>query len=317
MHFDVVQHEIEPRSSYDAPNTNRALHAADILERVLDEAARIQFEREAGRQMQGLPTGIPSLDRLLNGLSARSLYILGGAPGAGKTSLALQIASEVAQRAPVLYLSYENSPESLVLKAICRPAGVQPSAVERGRADMQRLVDGAAAFRTISKRIAFLEGTSSLTLDTLRAEAERIRTQHGATLCLIVVDYLQRMAVHQQPFGTVADNVSALSLGMRELASRLQSPILAISSLSRSGSYDMPTLQGLQGSEDLEFAADVVLLLGIRQEVSLSSKALAKASVGSRLLDLTVAKNRYGEAGRRISLLFRPSIGDFEEDTRA
>jgi replicative DNA helicase len=249
-------------------------------------------------------------------LSARGLYIMGGAPGAGKTSLSLQIACEVAQRVPVLYLTYENAPDNLVLKSICRMAGVQPGAVERGRADLNRLAGGAAAFETISSRLAFLEGTGRMTLDALRAEAEHLMRQHGGSPCLVIVDYLQRMAVHQQ-FGSMTDNVSALSLGMRELASRLGSPILAISSLSRSGSYDMPTLQGLQGSEDLEFAADVVLLLGIRQEVSLSSKAIAKATTGARLLDLVVAKNRYGEAGRRISLMFRPTIGDFEEDTRA
>jgi replicative DNA helicase len=304
---------LEPAAT---PFSGQALRAEKLVQRVLDDAARTQVDREAGRQTLGLPTGIPGLDRVLNGLSARGLYIMGGAPGAGKTSLSLQIACEVAQRVPVLYLTYENAPDNLVLKSICRMAGVQPGAVERGRADLNRLAGGAAAFETISSRLAFLEGTGRMTLDALRAEAEHLMRQHGGSPCLVIVDYLQRMAVHQQ-FGSMTDNVSALSLGMRELASRLGSPILAISSLSRSGSYDMPTLQGLQGSEDLEFAADVVLLLGIRQEVSLSSKAIAKATTGARLLDLVVAKNRYGEAGRRISLMFRPTIGDFEEDTRA
>jgi replicative DNA helicase len=296
--------------------SRRVLVAEQLVERVLESAARTQLDREAGRQTLGLSTGIAGLDRVLNGLNARGLYILGGAPGAGKTSLSLQIACDVAQHAPVLYLTYENAPDNLVLKSICRLAAVQPGAVERGRADLNRLADGAAAFASMSRRLAFLEGTSHMTLDILRAEAEQAIGQHNGSSCLVVVDYLQRMAVHQR-HGSLADNVSALSLGLRELASRLNSPVLAISSLSRAGSYDMPTLQALQGSEDLEFAADVVLLLGIRQDVSLSSKAIAKSTAGARLLDLLVAKNRYGEAGRRISLLFRPTIGDFQEDTRA
>lgn len=299
-----------------ASSFGQALWAENLVSRVLDNATRIQKDRSAGRQTLGLPTGIPGLDRVLNGLSPRGLYILGGAPGAGKTSLALQIACEVAQQAPVLYLTYENAPDNLVLKAICRLALVQPSAVERGRAELGRLTGGAAEFSKMSSRLAFLEGTSRITLDTLQAEAERVLAKHDGRQCLIIVDYLQRMAVHQQ-YGSMSDNVSSLSLGLRELASRLDSPILAISSLSRAGSYDVPSLQGLQGSEDLEFAADVVLLLGIRQDVSLSSKAIVKATAGARLLDLVVAKNRYGEAARRISLLFRPTIGDFQEDTRA
>jgi replicative DNA helicase len=293
-----------------------AVWAAELANHVLENAAQAQSDRMAGRQTLGFPTGITGLDRVLNGLSPRGLYILGGAPGAGKTSLSLQIACEVARQAPVLYLTYENAPDNLVLKAMCRLAMVQPGAVERGRADLSRLNDGATRFSTISSRLAFLEGTSRITLESLQTHAENISARHGGTRCLIVVDYLQRMAVHQQN-GSMADNISSLTLGMRELASRLDSPILAISSLSRVGSYDSPTLQGLQGSEDLEFAADVVLLLGVRQDVSLSSKAIARATAGARLLDLAVAKNRYGEAAKRIPLLFQPTIGDFQDDTRA
>jgi replicative DNA helicase len=323
MHADVVDIRDEVKSApefqaVDSQNSGygHMVWADHLVSRVLDSAERTQIDRSAGRDTLGLPTGIPGLDRVLNGLSPRGLYILGGAPGAGKTSLSLQIACEVATRAPVLYVTYENAPDNLVLKAICRLALVQPGAVERGRADLARLRQGAAAFSKISSRIALREGTSRITLDTLRTEAEQIIETHGGAPCLIVLDYLQRMAVHQEQ-ASIADNVSALSLGLRELASRLDSPILAISSLSRAGSYDSPTLQGLQGSEDLEFAADVVLLLGIRQDVSLSSRAIAKSTAGGRLLDLVVAKNRYGEAMRRIPLLFRPTIGDFQEDTRA
>jgi replicative DNA helicase len=294
----------------------QTIPANRLVSRVLENAARSQVERANGRQTFGFPTGLPGLDRILNGLNPRGLYLLGGAPGAGKTSLALQIACTVANQAPVLYLTYENAPENLVLKAICRLALVQPSAVERGKADLARLNEAAASFSTASSRIALLEGTSRITLDTLQAEAQAIIDAHGGPPCLIVVDYLQRMAAHQHT-GSIADNLSALSLGLRELASRLESPVLAISSLARAANYDSPTLQGLQGSEDLEFAADVVLLLGARQEVSLSSRAIVKSNAGARLLDLIVAKNRYGETAKRISLLFRPNIGDFQEDTRA
>ena len=323
MHADVVKIRTEINQTPELQALDprdvgvaQPVRADELVGRVLESAARTQTDRSNGRETLGLPTGIPGLDRVLNGLSPRGLYILGGAPGAGKTSLSLQMACEVAKRAPVLYVTYENAPDNLVLKAICRLAVVQPGAVERGRADLSKLREGAAMFSKISSHLQLLEGNSRITLDTLRTEAEQIIEKHDGAPCLIVLDYLQRMAVHQAN-GSMADNVSSLSLGLRELASRLNSPILAISSLSRAGSYDSPTLQGLQGSEDLEFAADVVLLLGIREEVSLSSRAIAKSTAGGRLLDLVVAKNRYGEAARRIALLFRPTVGDFQEDTRS
>jgi hypothetical protein len=65
----------------------------------------------------------------------------------------------------------------------------------------------------------------------------------------------------------------------------------------------------------LEYAADVVLLLGARKELTLGSAARAKATSGARLLDLLVAKNRYGEANYRVPLLFNAVIGEFDEET--
>ena len=325
MHANLV--DIENRAGdaaapalqlFEGPESpgGQAVWADQLVSRVLDDADRRQTQRTAGRNTSGFPTGIPGLDRVLNGLSPRGLYILGGAPGAGKTSLCLQIACEVARHAPVLYVTFENSPENLVLKAICRLGLVQPGAVERGRADTSRLAEGVQAFSSIAGRMAIVEGTSRTTLDSIRTQAEQVGSKHDTGQCLIIVDYLQRLAVHQE-YGSIAENIASISLGLRELASRLDSPIVAISSLSRASNYDTPTLQALQGSEDLEFAADVVLLLGTRQEVSLSSRAAIRSTASARLLDLTVAKNRYGEAGKRVSLVFRPNVGDFVEDTRA
>jgi replicative DNA helicase len=295
----------------------RARWASTRVRQILDDAARTIQLRERGRQTFGLATLIPSLDRTLNGLVPRGFYIVSGGPGAGKTSLSVQIACEVAKHTPVVYVTYENTPDNLILKAMCRLAGIQPSAVERGRGDLNRLDDAAREFDlTIGPRLAFVEGDEDLSLDDVRVEAQAAMRHHNSDNCLVVIDYLQRMAVHMQ-HGSKDDNIAALSLGVRGLAKRLESPVLAISSVE-SGTYDMPALHHLQGNGDLEFDADVVMLLGKRQDVSLASRAAAsQANAHIRLLDLLVAKNRYGEAGKIIPLLFHPTIGSFDEDTRA
>ena len=57
----------------------------------------------------------------------------------------------------------------------------------------------------------------------IQGQARQAMARHGARRCLVIVDYLQRMA-HASGYGTLRENVSALTLGLRELATRLDSP---------------------------------------------------------------------------------------------
>lgn len=280
-----------------------------LVASVLEQAKDALEAKESGRETLGIATGHQDLDRTLNGLNV-GLYVLGGAPGVGKTSLALQWACHAAEELPVLYVTYENSPASLVLKAIGRMAGVAPADVERGRADLRKFQEGAQVFRAVASRLAFVEGNQRTTTAYIQGRARQAMARHGASRCLVVVDYLQRMAhASGSGYGTLRENVSALTLGLRELATRLDSPVLAISSLSRGqGNYGKPTLESLKESGDLEFTADVVLLLGARED--------AVGTRGARPVDLLVAKNRYGEADRKVGLIFKPALGDFREEAR-
>src|SRR5581483_6703519 len=86
--------------------------ADELADRVVEHALDTRAAREAGRETLGLPTGHPGVDRVLNGLQGSSLYVLGGAPGIGKTTLALQWSCHVAAEAgvPTLYVTFENTP---------------------------------------------------------------------------------------------------------------------------------------------------------------------------------------------------------------
>ena len=89
----------------------------------------------------------------------------------------------------------------------------------------------------------------------------------------------------------------------------------AVSALTPGRADDEPLrLASLAERGELEYASDVVLLLGPRSSVGLASAARAQASPGVSMLDLLVAKNRYGESGRTLPLLFRASIGEFQEE---
>jgi replicative DNA helicase len=223
-----------PAGARDGVRSVAPLVADVLLDDVRARALEAQAARRAGRQTAGIPTGLPGVDRRLNGLRNGCLYVLGGAPGVGKTTLALQFACHAAAEMgrPVLYVTFENLPENLVLKAVCRLGGVSPTAVERGVDQGGAFLAGIEAFARLAPRIAFVHGSNLGSLLDLEEQARQITTPNGAGPSLIVIDYLQRMA-YRQGLATLKENLSALALGLHEVAGRLHSVVFGISSLSR------------------------------------------------------------------------------------
>jgi replicative DNA helicase len=260
---------------------------------------------------------LPTLDVVLNGWQPGALYILGGPPGIGKTSLALQWACEaVAGRsAIVVYITYENSPQNLALKAIGRLAGVPPVAAERGKADKDRWTAGVDQFRAIASQLALVPADASTSVEYIEKVTRDAVAQRSGVPAFVIVDYLQRMA-YSERFNTLQENVAVLAQRLRDLAAHLDIPVLALSSLVAGEDETTLRLSALAQRGELEYASDVVLLLGPRAETGLASAERIRTTFGLRLVDLMIAKNRYGEANRVIPLLFRPALGDFQEESK-
>jgi replicative DNA helicase len=296
--------------------SGRLTWASDLLDDVLRAAEeRARQLRETGNPVPGLPTGIARLDARIGGLQ-EGLTLLAGAPGVGKTTLALQTAGHVSRFAPVVYVTFENSPMNLATKAICALGGVNPIDVARGTADLQKLHAGAASWRETAGRIALIEGTAALTVAQIRATALRAMNRHRSDRCLVVVDYLQLMAkasAELRGMATVRERVETLGAMLRELSTRLRSPVLSLASQNRAeGRYGdnkgSAELGSLKESGDLEYGADLVLFL---------TPANGRQSVApARAVDVTIAKNRNGDTGR-VELIFRPDVGTLREVANA
>lgn len=311
--FQMLEEELaRAQASVRDLDRSRLLWGADLVgEYLADAEIRRTLRETQGSTIRGVPTGLPRLDDLLNGLGT-GLYILAGAPGAGKTTLSLQLAVHAARLGvPAVYVTYENSPSNLVGKALCATAGVSASEVERGLASLPALRAAEYELGPIMGRLALVEGTCRLTVAEVRARALQAMNRHGAPRCLVVFDYLQR-AAHGQGFDALRHNVSAMAGELRDLANRLGSPVLALSSQSRSGGNygsggGSANLDSLKESGDLEYSADVVMFLKPASE--------RKAVPPARAVDLVLAKNRFGDVGM-VPLVFRADVGVLREEKR-
>jgi replicative DNA helicase len=279
---------------------------------------RIEVYKTTGRRVSGLRTGIAPLDDRLNGLRP-GLVLVGAGPSVGKTTLVFQIAKNVAKEeaVPVVYVTFENDPEGLVQKALSSASGVKMNELARGMIDdPEMLREHLAAIANDLARVFIVHGGPRFTVDALRIAARDAMRKCGAAQCLIVVDYLQlwaKMSRELQKAGDSRARVEALAGELLGLSKLLQVPVVAICNLSR-GNYsqngaskggkkgpdegkaeDMPPgLDALKESGDLEYSADVVIMLH-------APKGIIS---GARAVDLWVKKDRDGEAEYSIPLTF-------------
>lgn len=319
----VPGRELAQRLEEEALKAQRAIRELDggrlqlasalALDVVADARERYEARKDTGKPVMGIKTGIGRLDEITGGLE-EGLYLLGAAPGFGKTTLAAQVSGAVAGGGdPVVYVSFENSAANLVSKMLCARAGLNSRDVRRGYADPDRLALAAAELAPVLERIAVVEGTGRLTVAEVRGRALQMMHRTGSDKCLIVVDYLQlwaKASAELRGMISARERVEALAGELRGLATRLKSPVLAIVSQNRAqGDYGAngkgaPTLDSLKESGDLEYAADVVMFLHPAKDRT--------AVEPTRAVDLTVAKNRNGEQGK-VELTFRADTGVMRE----
>jgi len=228
------------------------------------------FRREGG--LAGLSTGLIDLDNLLGGLHNSDLLILAARPAMGKSSLALNIAFDVATanlrdssqpRQTVAFFSLEMSSEQLAARILAERTGISSEKLRRGQLDDEGFGKLVQASQDLERTPIYIDDTPAIPISTLRTRARRLKRQHG--LSLIVVDYLQLM--RPSP-GARIDNrvqeISAISQGLKAIAKELDVPVLALSQLSRaveSREDKRPVLADLRESGSIEQDADVVMFI--------------------------------------------------------
>ncbi|MCI5111040.1 MAG: replicative DNA helicase [Marivita sp.] len=237
--------------------------------------ANAAYQREGG--LAGISTGLVDMDRKLGGLHKSDLLILAGRPSMGKTSLATNIAFNIAKAyrkgirpdgtegtvegGVVGFYSLEMSAEQLAARILSEAAEVPSEQIRRGdmtETEFRRFVDAAKSLEACP---LYIDDTPALPISQLAARARRLKRTHG--LDVLIIDYLQLVKGTGKGDNRV-NEISEISQGLKAIAKELDIPVIALSQLSRqveSREDKRPQLSDLRESGSIEQDADVVMFV--------------------------------------------------------
>lgn len=281
----------------------------DFLIEAFNEAKEVC---EAGGVAAGVPTGYPSLDRMLMGLREGQLVIIGARPAVGKTSFALNLALNAASEGyTVAFFSLEMSGKEIAQRFICAHAQVSMSNFRTGKISPQEWANIGQAAEDLSRLDILIDDTPGITVTEIRAKARRML--HNKEKAIIILDYLQLVS---PPAGRRAESrtveVSEMSRALKIMAKELGVPVISLSQLSRaveSRTGKRPQLSDLRESGSIEQDADIVMFL---DRSSNEQEAGREDRPPEGITRIIVAKNRSGPIGD-VDLVFLAASTKFYE----
>jgi replicative DNA helicase len=236
--------------------------------------ANAAYQRDGG--LAGISTGLMDLDKKLGGLHPSDLIILAGRPSMGKTSLATNIAFNIAKAyrrgqkpdgsegaiegGVVGFFSLEMSAEQLAARILSEAAEVPSEQIRRGdmtEEEFRRFVEAAKSLEACP---LYIDDTPALPIAQVAARARRLKRTHG--LDVIMVDYLQLLRGMSKE--NRVQEVSEITQGLKAIAKELNIPVIALSQLSRqveNREDKRPQLSDLRESGSIEQDADVVMFV--------------------------------------------------------
>ncbi|WP_426609295.1 replicative DNA helicase [Bradyrhizobium sp. McL0616] len=309
----------------------------------VDLAAKA-FQRDG--KLSGISTGLRDLDAKMGGLQHSDLVIVAGRPGMGKTSLATNIAYNVARAyegelqadgtmktahgGVVGFFSCEMSADQLATRILAERSGISSSSIRRGgitETEFDKIREVSVELQSLP---FFVDETGGLSIAQLMARARRLKRQKG--LDLIVIDYIQLLSGSgKRASDSRVQEITEITTSLKALAKELSVPVIALSQLSRqveSREDKRPQLSDLRESGSIEQDADVVLFV-YREEYYLGNKEPRPGTpehekwrldmdLAHGKAEVIIGKQRHGPTGT-VDLAFEASVtrfGDLAPDSQ-
>ncbi|HEY9829413.1 MAG TPA: replicative DNA helicase [Stenomitos sp.] len=260
--------------------------------------------RQEGAALPGISSDFYDLDVMTGGFQRSDLIIVAGRPSMGKTSFAIGIARNIAEKYSVAIFSLEMSKEQLVQRLLASEAGIESNYLRTGRISQNQWGDLSRALGTLSELPMYIDDTANQTVMQMRSQVRRLQAEQGGKLGLVLIDYLQLME------GSGTDNrvqeLSKITRSLKGLARELQVPVIALSQLSRgveARTNKRPMMSDLRESGAIEQDSDLIIML-YRDEY------YNENTPDRGIAEVIITKHRNGPTGV-VKLLFDPQFTRF------
>ncbi len=316
--------DLAPRAAWRVEGPNGSLTPRSAVDVLVDLSERIA----AGDvdEYQPIPLGMVPLDRAIGGgMRPGELLLIGGAQGTGKTTLALQMARNVATggRANVLYICFEHDEQFLLNRLIAaesvldglpdRSHGVKIADVRKeillagmpdGSGSAGQLTTNPRLRPSVDKiarygsRLFLLRGSQTAgTIDGIRSLVRRHRDISGDRPLVVMVDYLQKVPVLPEP-STESEKVTFVVNGLKDIALSEGVAVVAVVAADKEG-LKAARLRNyhLRGSSAINYEADIILILNEKYNIVAKVNIEFNPYAAQKFRDwivLTVEKNRGG-----------------------
>ncbi|OPZ41058.1 MAG: Replicative DNA helicase [Synergistetes bacterium ADurb.BinA166] len=256
------------------------------------------------QEVAGFNSGFFDLDRLTGGFQPGSLNIVAARPSMGKTAFAVNIAQfgGQKQKLPVLIFSLEMGAEQLVQRMLGAEAKINIHDLRIGSFPQSSWEDLAEAAGRLSGYPIYIDDSSMLSTLEFRARCRRFKSRHKE-IGLILVDYLQLMNSSRR-IDNKQQEVAEISRALKGVARELNTPVIALSQLSRAveqRTEKKPQLSDLRDSGAIEQDADTVMML--YRPGYYDSAAPGEEEDNRAYINL--GKNRNGPTGEVMLIFFR------------
>ena len=278
----------------------------DITTEIVDDKLEEYMTRHRDPSIK---TGFPKLDKTTGGFLVGTLNIVAAAQGVGKTTFVINLLNYVCGKLnkKVLFVSMEMNFMSLHAKAVSNLSGVPYS---RMMFDMKQIeteewkkINDARA--EIFRHFVYRLGEREISTNDIRAKINALQDVE-----LVIIDYMQLVKPMNKGVN-MYEIITNISRELRILASETNIPFVVIAAINRDYADrgdSRPHIADIRGSGNIEFDADMVLLLhrasAFRSYDKNKDRDCKDEYEFTHKADITIAKNRFGESNLRIELFF-------------
>ena len=282
-----------------------------------------------------ISTGFDDLDYILDGGLYEGLYILGAISSLGKTTLALQLADNLAKDGrDVLIFSLEMSRRELIAKSISRLTyllaenkanaktvrGITTGARYANYSQQEKgLINQAIArYKEYAQHIFIHEGIGDIGVTKVREIVDQ-HIEITGNKPIVIIDYVQILAPYDMR-STDKQNTDKAVLELKRLSRDCKITVLGISSFNRDSykagggiNQGQVSMTDYKESGALEYSADVLMGLEFTSAGTKEYDEKAEKKKNPRQIRLVILKNRNGKAWVSTNFDYFPLFNYYSE----